>query len=375
MVANTEQMFYNLISQKNIKNMNIFVRLGEIGNDILIFGISCSTLKENRVSGESTKGKIMAEKKVYFYAINLYEVDGERLLPITRLKPLIEEIISTKATQLKEYKTLDLTTNVDDELHIMMDVFDYENEKLFCRLSKQRPYNSLMRRDYVTSECSDVVSQNEIGNKGIEIFTYGRLDYNTGIFAYVSAQSAPSEKALISLFEKYNNRYKIEMVSIPNTDAIDTIYYGNNPQISKIEIEIPRPDADIMQQVFKWDDPDVTAAVSQNAIKAEIVVYSPVRENLVNNDDAVRVIDKLRAFSQAYKNVKLTAKANGSRLREYDLYARFFSYPIDIPKYHMFNNKRVEYTIEQLVDMYRQNLHEAFETNRTILTTLTGRDN
>jgi len=317
----------------------------------------------------------MAEKKVYFYAINLYEVDGERLLPITRLKPLIEEIISTKATQLKEYKTLDLTTSIDDELHIMMDVFDYENEKLFCRLSKQRPYNSLMRRDYATSECSDVVSQNEIGNKGIEIFTYGRLDYNTGIFAYVSAQSAPSEKALISLFDKYNNRYKIEMVSIPNTDAIDTIYYGNNPQISKIEIEIPRPDADIMQQVFKWDDPDVTAAVSQNAIKAEIVVYSPVRENLVDNDDAIRVIDKLKAFGQAYNNVKLTAKANGSRLREYDLYARFFSYPIDIPKYHMFNNRRVEYTIEQLVDMYRQNLHEAFETNRTILTTLTGRDN
>lgn len=317
----------------------------------------------------------MAEKKVYFYSINLYEVNGERLLPITELKPLIEDIINTKSTQLNGYRTLDLTTTIDDELHIMMDVFDYQNEKLFCRLSKQRPYNSLMRRDYATSECLDVVPQNEMGNKGIEIFTYGRLDYNTGIFAYVSSQSAPSEKALISLFDKYKNNYKIEMVSIPNIDAIDTIYYGNNPQISKIEIEIPRPDSDIMQQVFKWDDAEILNAVSQNAIKAEMVVYSPARENLVDNEDAVKVIDKFRAFREAYRNVKLTAKANGSRLREYDLYARFFSYPIDIPKYHMVNNKRVEYTIEQMVDMYRQNLHEAFETNRTILTTLTGRNN
>lgn len=317
----------------------------------------------------------MAEKKVYFYSINLYEVDGERLCSITNLKTILEEIIDLQAVTIGNYRTLDLTTVVDDDLHVMMDVFDYTGDTLFCRLSKQKPYNSVIQRNYFTSECSDVVPQNEQGDKGIEMFTYARLDYNTGILAYVSAQSAPSEKSLISLFEKYKREYKIELISIPNTDAINYIYYGENPEISKIEIEIPRPNADIMQQIFGWDDDETLVAVSQNAIKAEIVLHSPARENLVQDEDALNVIDKLRMFRDAYRNIKLTAKANGSRLREYDLYARFFSFPIDIPKYHMVNNRRIEYTIEEMIEMYRQNLNHAFITNRTVLTTLVGRDN
>lgn len=317
----------------------------------------------------------MAEKKVYFYSINLYEVDGERLCPITNLKPILEEIIELHAVTIGEYKTLDLTTVVDEDLHVMMDIFNYTGESLFCRLSKQKPYNSIIQRNYFTSECSDVVPQNERGDKGIEMFTYARLDYSTGILAYVSAQSAPSEKSLIYLFEKYKREYKIELISIPNTNAIQYIYYGENPEISKIELEIPRPNADIMQLIFGWDDDETLAAVSQNAIKAEIVLHSPARECLVQDEDAVNVIDKLRMYRDAYRNVKLTAKANRSRLREYDLYARFFSYPVDIPKYHMVNNRRIEYTIEEMLEMYRQNLNNAFDTNRTILTSLVGRDN
>lgn len=316
----------------------------------------------------------MAEKKVYFYSINLYEVNGNRLLPIEQLKTLIKDIITENSTQHAGYKTLDLTTVADDDLHIMMDVFYYENDMLFCRLSKQRPYNSLISRDYATSECSDVIPQEEFGNIGIEIYTYCRLDYATGILAYASSQSAPSEKALISLFEKYKNEYKIELVPIPNRDAIDAIYYGQNPEISKIEIEIPTPNVDILQQVLRWDEEEIMQTVSNNTLKAEVVIHAPVRKSLVDNEDALSVIDKLKMFRQAYNNVKLTAKANGSRLREYDLYARFFSYPIDVPKYHMVNNRRVEYTIEQLVEMYRANLHEAFMTNREMLVVLCGRN-
>ena len=319
--------------------------------------------------------KKMAEKKVYFYSINLYEVDGERLVPFTQLKALMEEIINSHSVNIGNYKTLDLTTAIEDDLHVMMDVFNYTGDTLFCRLSKQKPYNTVIQRNYSTSECSDVVPQNEQGDKGIEMFTYARLDYNTGILAYVSAQSAPSEKSLISVFEKYKREYKIELVSIPNRNAIDYIYYGESPEISKIEIEIPRPNEDIMQQIFRWDDREIITAVSRNALKAEIVLQSPARECLVYDEDAVSVIDKLRMFGEAYRNVKLTAKANGSRLREYDLRARFFSFPIDIPKYHMANNRRIEYTIEEMLEMYRQNLHFAFESNRTILTTLVGRDN
>lgn len=316
----------------------------------------------------------MAEKKVYFYSINLYEVDGERILPISGLKQLIQEIIDANSTHVSEYRTLDLSTDVDDELHIMMDIFSYEEGNLFCRFSKQRPYNSMMRRDYRTSECSNVFSMDEIGNKGIEIFTYGRLDYKTGILAYVSAQSAPSERALISMFEKYKKEYKIEMISIPNINAIDSVYYGKNPEISKIEIEMPCPSAEIMQKIFGWDDREILDTVSQNAVKAEIVIQAPTRQRLADNEDAITIIDKFKMLRQAYNNVKLTAKANGNRQREYDLYARFFSYPIDIPKYHMVNGRRVEYTIEQMVDMYRQNLYDAFETNKTSLTTLAGRN-
>lgn len=316
----------------------------------------------------------MAEKKVYFYAINVYEANNERLLPIESLKMLICDIINTHSVQLNGYKTLDISTVADDDFHIMMDIFDYENESLFCRLSKQKPNNSILRRDYATSEYSDVFSQNEVGNNGIEIFTYGKLDYRSGLFAYVSSQSAPDERSLLSVFEKYNRAYKIELLSIANPDGINAIYYGHDPQISKIEVTVARPTAEMLDQIFDWNDDEITHAVSQNALTAKLIVSSPIRGKLVDNEEALQVIDRLRSFRNIYNTVKVVAKSQETKLQEYNLYAKYFSYPIDIPKYRIINNKRVEYTLAEITDMYKHNLHEAFETNKPILQLLVGRD-
>lgn len=317
----------------------------------------------------------MAEKKVYFYSINLMETDGEKSLHVSKLKTIIVDIIKNNSVDLGDYSTIDLSSSTEEEgLHIMMDVFDYEHGRLFCRLSRQRPYNSMISRNYMTTKCSNVVPPHEIGRTGIEIFTYGILDYTTGIFAYVSAQSAPSERSLISLFGKYKNEYMIEMVAIPNTDAIEAIYYGKNPQISKLEIEVPVPKATVLEQIFNWDDVDMLAAVTENTLRVSIILQAPTRQSLAVDDDAKSVIDKLREKLDLYNKAKMFAKTEGSRLREYDLRARYFSYYVDIPKYYIQDSKRIEYTIEELIDLYRQNLQEAFETNRTLLTILTGRD-
>ena len=43
---------------------------------------------------------------------------------------------------------------------------------LFARLNRKRPNNSMQKRNYNTYETADVLPPDEIGNNGVEWFTY-----------------------------------------------------------------------------------------------------------------------------------------------------------------------------------------------------------
>ena len=74
-----------------------------------------------------------------------------------------------------------------------------------------------------------------------------------------------------------------------------------------------------------------------------------------------------------YNRARVKAKTRTLSLREYDLFEQNFSYPIDITIYHMVENKRKYFTVDELADIFKQNLVYSFETNRKLLKLLTDR--
>ncbi|WP_313074740.1 hypothetical protein [Lacrimispora sp.] len=308
----------------------------------------------------------MAAKKVYFFKVTLSDKDGYDI-DYRNLKDILIDIVDSNGISQTNFKSLDLT--VDDEYtHIIWDVFDYKNSRLFGRFSKQRPSNSMIKRDYLTMAKEDIGSGDErVG--GIEQYTYGSLDYDTGIFSIVGALGAPNEKALANTLWKYNRNFHIELVPIPNAQAIKSVYEGEESEVTRIEIEVPLPGAGVLQNLFKWDNNELMETIEDRNLCTAIVLKPIVRKGKITIDsgETKELLDCITKHIKGYNKAKIKAKTRTLKLREYDLFEQNFSYPIDISPYHMQGNKRIYYTVDELMEIFKQNLIYSFETNRIIL--------
>lgn len=314
----------------------------------------------------------MAVKKVYFFKITLRDKDGNDI-DYKSLKDILVDVVDSNGINQVNFKSLDLT--VDDEYtHIIWDVFEYRNSRLFGRFSKQRPSNSMIKRDYVTMVKEDIGSGDERFG-GIEQYTYGNLDYDTGIFSIVGALGAPNEKALANALWKYNRNYQIELVSIPNAQAIKNVYEGENSEVTRVEIEVPLPGAGVLQHLFKWDDHELMDAIEDRNLYTSIILKPLGKRGKITRDseETKVLLDCITKHKKGYNKAKVKAKTRTVKLREYDLFEENFSYPIDISVYHMQGNKRIYYTVDELMDIFKQNLIYSFERNRTLLKIITGR--
>lgn len=315
----------------------------------------------------------MASKKVYFYQVDLYETQGDNKIEYSKLKERLIEIIENKAVNNQKYLTLDLTIG-NEPLHYMMDIFNYKNDTLFCRLSKQRPNNSMLQRNYETYLQEAVFDNDEALNNGIELYTYCSLEYATGIFSIVKALGAPVGSVLCSIFTKFNFDYYIKLIEIPNADGINRLYLGEDSTVTKLEFEIPLPPVEVMENVLHWNEDEITNSVLENAATAEIVIKPEYRRKLTSDtEETQKIIDYIRSKIADYSKAKVTGKAVSVKTQEYDLFAKYFSFPVDIPTYHIVDRERIDYTLEELVDIYKEHINYAFQHNRIVLKTITGR--
>lgn len=317
----------------------------------------------------------MSTKKVYFYRVDL--VDKNRQETVVKdgtylIKEILAEIINKASTQVKNYKTIDLTY-VDEDLHTIMDVFDFEDDFMFCRLSRQQANNSVIHRTYDTYKPDAIFDEENNSKEGIEVYTYCRLDYETGIFSIIESKSAPKAKCICRLFEIYNTIYEIKLIDIPNDSAIDVLYSKEGACITKLEFEIPRPSQDAMEKLLEWKDNDIM----NNAMKETIITSITMRPQrggkfTGNTDETKRFIENLRDI-KSYTKAKIKGYNKEMNPREFDLYAKYFSYPVDIENYKKEKNIKVYYTIEELLDIYKTKLKVAFEINKSLLKLITDR--
>lgn len=318
--------------------------------------------------------KIMAKKKVYFFKVGLYDNNNNEL-DYHLLKKLFMDIINNNATIQENYFSLDLTLD-DDIMHIMWDVFEYQNTRLFGRLSRQTPSNSIIQRDYRTYVKEDVLPCEDEKNMGIEKYTYGSLDYNTGIFSFVSSKGTPTEKVICNAISKYANDFKIEIFPIPNANAIETIYQEENSEITRVEIEIPKPNPGDLENLLGWDENKIMDTVMDRNLTASIVIKPLTRRTSLTYDaeESRSIINLIKNRLSGYNKAKIKAKSRTISLRDFNLFDENFSYPIDITPYHVVDYNRINYTVDELVNIYKQNLVLSFLENKEILTTIADRE-
>lgn len=308
----------------------------------------------------------MANKKVYFFKVNMSDLKGNRM-PVGKYKELFEEIIDKYAVNNTVYRSLDLSFE-DDPMHTIWDIFDYKNDRLFGRLSKQRPSSSVIQRDYHTYQKSDVLPVGDQQNKGIEQYTFGSLDYDTGIFSIVSSKGSPTEKVLSNTFLKYNRNYVLELLPIPNAHGIENIYLGEDAEVTRLEVELPLPSAAFLSNLFGWDADEVVDAMTRRQLTADVVLKPLSRQSItVDSDETKNLIDKIKNKLGFYKKAKMKAKTKKLKLRDYNFYDENFSYPIDISLYYMQNYERIYYSVDEMVEIYKQNIVSAFQTNKNVL--------
>lgn len=309
-------------------------------------------------------------KTVNFLTVDLYESVNGELKDYRDLKDLVIEIINENATQLNNFLVLNLSK--DNDLHYMADIFSYE-KKLFMRISSQKPSGTYLRRNYTTSAPTEVLNGISEDKEGIEIYTYALLDYDSGILAIVNQQSAPGYRIIDNFFSKYNTDYFLKFKPIPNPNGISRIYEAKEPKISQVEIEVPVPSAEILEQMFGWEAKDIIN-IQGHGLKATMKLSGIDRKTITNNADETKgFIDCIKKKISDYNKAKVRAKASGVRTQDYSFFNENFSYPIEIPTYTINSGRKYYYSSDELIMIYKENLQMAYNENKVLLKSISDR--
>lgn len=312
----------------------------------------------------------MASKNVYFFQLNLFQ-HGEEI-DHQCFKTVLQEVVEKHATTFDDYESLDVTP-YEEEMHLILDIYDYNDSSFFVRMSKQKPSNSMVQHNYRTHEKEDVLPDNDEREKGIEQYTYGYLNYQQGIFSFVSTLGAPNEKAISNILKLYAPEYSMELTAIPNAMAIESIYEREESEITKLEIEVPLPDAGTLENVFQWNENEILEVLNERHLRAEIVI-KPLRKQSITytQEETRKIMDAIRAHLPGYTKAKMKAKARNIKLRDFNFFEDKFSYPIDIQNSYIRDGERIYYTVEELVNIYRARMRAAYHENEALLITIVG---
>lgn len=313
----------------------------------------------------------MANKNVYFFQVDLFR-SGEQL-NYQEIGNIFKEIINKHAVDFGKYKSLDATP-YEEEMHLMIDIYEYEDNLFFARMSKQKPSNSMVQHDYRTYKKEDVLPGNNENERGIEQYTFGLMNYQRGVFLLVSSQGAPNEKIINNILLKYSTEYSVELIPVPNARAIESIYEGEESEITKLEIEVPLPDLGTLENVFHWKEKELVRTLGERNLSASIVIKTLRRQSITRSPDETRLLmDVIKDGLPGYTKAKMKAKARNLKLRDYNFFDDKFSYPIDINDSNIKDGERIYYTVEELVDVYRRKMREAYNGNEKLLRIILGR--
>jgi len=319
----------------------------------------------------------MASKTVEFLKIDIINSVNRQLEDYQLLQMLFDDIFAQKCVDTGDLQTLDLSPKIvpgDIEPKIMLDIFENEANYLFGRICKQKANSAMIRRDYSTYESDDVFNGSELKKMGIEVFTFFIIDYETGIIAIANAKDAPGPSILNSIFDNYNSNYYLKFTNIPNGEGINVLYNSDKPQLTRLEFDITTPNPEFLQRILGLDEEVIGNIIRDEVFKASIILKpEPYKQLEVDESKVKQAINVLIRKKANYSHLIIRGKSDNFATQDFDLHARFFTYPITVNRFHYKDKKKVEYTAMEISDQFREGLHSAYDHNYELVTELSDR--
>lgn len=312
----------------------------------------------------------MAIRSINFYKMIMRDLNSSRKLKNKEAATILLDIVDKNSIKTSDYESLDISIE-KDMLKTIIDVFNRNetNSNMFCRLSKQKPSNNFIKREYTNYQNSDI-EKDILGEKdGIEQFTYAYINLDTMICAYLGSNVAPTEKAFAEMVRKYNKTYALEIQPIPNANGIDRFMKGNDPEIKKLEIEVPRPNMNALINLLGWnvDIAEEYTYLDKN-IKATVMLGPDCRNGYLAKDEKTKsIMNNILGNKSKYNKAKLKGKIDTENLREYSFFEENFTYHVDIPTYKIENKMKKFYSVEEQKENCKDHLIMAMNANDEIL--------
>lgn len=314
----------------------------------------------------------MALRKNYFYLVTITDVHTKQ--KIQDVKQLFCDIIK-KNSEAKEEIFLDIDGNEKsttyypievsqkDEMHLVVDVFNFEDDCLFFRACKQKPSNSFNKRNYETFKSEDISIDNE--GEGIEQYTFGYYNYQLGIFSIIKNNGAPDQKILNQIVDKFYKGLNVDMMDIPNRNGVQKLYDAKESQLAQIELEIPGINPVVLQKMFNWKNNELIQIQKNENFKVSFVVKADKRGNLLSKDTGLvrDVINAIKSNIPFYNKAKIRGKAELGKMVTYNFFEENFSNEVDIPYYRIRDGKKKYFPRNQMVEIFKDHLLVSFNEN------------
>lgn len=317
----------------------------------------------------------MASMTVEFFKVVLKDSSNGKETDYRIIKNIFDAI-KKRCTVHKKYKSIDISPNISPESVEPKEVIDFfEDQKyLFGRICRKKLNNAIIKRDYSTLEADEVFTDAESRRQGIEVFTFFLYDYNKGIVSIVNTKGAPGTRSLEKAVDIYNPQYSLEFINIPNEEGIRVLYSSEFPEISKIEFELPAPNAEFLQKVLGLKEDRILEMIQKDVFAASISLKPIPYGKLLKKKESVRnILDILLGEKDNFSKTVVRGNSEKFNSRNFNLNAKMFTYPIDVKTYKIEYGEKVNYSLEDVIEQFRKGLCRAYEENYELIISIANR--
>lgn len=309
----------------------------------------------------------MANRNIYYYKINLFSRDGKRQCNYRLLQDILKKMIEdpTISKTNGNAKIIDLTAT-SETLHTTIDIFRYKKDYLFMRTSRQKPTATMISREYATGKASDVLQGVSEDTKGIEKYTYVTVDYTDGILSMLGAQGAPDQGILVALFDRYSDKYDVELQAIPNINGIQKIYKKEKTEISEINLTIPVSNPVLLENLLGRKGRQLFEDMARDSLQTTIKITSATKNGKLtyNSDDSEKLLDCIQDKVDNYEKASVRARYEGCKTQTYNFGDNMFSFSVPINTTHIVEGNTVYYSECEYMTRCIEAMRYAYNENR-----------
>lgn len=309
----------------------------------------------------------MADKKVYFYKISLFDNLTKKELEPEKLKDIF---MNAYNSNLEDGSLL---LNDDSEEPIYLDINSkfFGEDGVFGTIGKIRDMVGFRKRNKFTKGVKSLLSKEELAEQGIECFTYFSIDFKIGILTVVSSQSSPSEKVINNVLAKYNQNYYTTICVINSKDAYKQLFKKNS-KFTKLTCKINKPSIEMMKELnlpklFRLKAIENDSC--QITIEIKSIKKKPFAENNEDTFEIMPMIEEL-LHNEDLHDIIVTGNPSGNKQREFPLKEMYVYDKIDVKPYKVESGEREYFDLSDIEKLFKEELIAVYRRNRDELVKL-----